>query len=74
MPNRRLLSPEFRVWSERGQETPLASVDASCHFLHSGPGAVAAFSACRDHALVSMSFTYFQNSKSFQLQMLKYEF
>ncbi|XP_026320254.1 A disintegrin and metalloproteinase with thrombospondin motifs adt-2-like isoform X2 [Hyposmocoma kahamanoa] len=51
VPNRRLLSPEFRVWSERGQETPLSSVDVSCHFLHSGPGAVAAFSACRDHAL-----------------------
>ncbi|KAJ0182622.1 hypothetical protein K1T71_001991 [Dendrolimus kikuchii] len=51
VPNRRLLSPEFRVWSERGQEAPLSAVDASCHFLHSGPGTVAAFSACKDHAL-----------------------
>ncbi|XP_030026870.2 A disintegrin and metalloproteinase with thrombospondin motifs adt-2 [Manduca sexta] len=51
VPNRRLVAPEFRVWSERGAEEPLSSVDSSCHYLHSGPGAVAAFSACRDHAL-----------------------
>ncbi|XP_012551184.1 A disintegrin and metalloproteinase with thrombospondin motifs adt-2 [Bombyx mori] len=51
VPNRRLVSPEFRVWTERGEEKPLSSVDASCHFLHASPNAVAAFSACKDHAL-----------------------
>ncbi|XP_049880503.1 A disintegrin and metalloproteinase with thrombospondin motifs adt-2-like [Pectinophora gossypiella] len=51
VPNRRLVSPQFRVWSERGQEAPLSGADASCHFLHAGPGAVAALSACRDHTL-----------------------
>lgn len=53
VPNRRLVSPQFGVWSEEGQEKPLSAIDASCHFLHSGPSTVAAFSACRDHALVS---------------------
>ncbi|XP_059048068.1 A disintegrin and metalloproteinase with thrombospondin motifs adt-2-like [Achroia grisella] len=51
VPNRRLVSPQFRVWSDEGQEEPLSTVDATCHFLHSGPGAVAAFSACKDHTL-----------------------
>ncbi|CAB3240453.1 unnamed protein product [Arctia plantaginis] len=53
VPNRRLVSPEFRVWSDLGQESTLSSIDASCHFLHNGSGSntVAAFSACRDHAL-----------------------
>ncbi|XP_028176382.1 A disintegrin and metalloproteinase with thrombospondin motifs adt-2-like [Ostrinia furnacalis] len=51
VPNRRLVSPQFQVWSDRGQEEPLSAVDASCHFQHSGAGAVAALSACRDHAL-----------------------
>ncbi|KAI5635748.1 reprolysin family propeptide domain-containing protein [Phthorimaea operculella] len=52
VPNRRLLSPQFGVWSEDGQDAPLSAADSSCHFLHAGPGAVAALSACRDHALV----------------------
>ncbi|KAJ8736459.1 hypothetical protein PYW08_007115 [Mythimna loreyi] len=51
VPNRRLVSPEFRVWSDQGQEATLSAVDPTCHFQHSGPNAVAAFSACRDHAL-----------------------
>ncbi|XP_026731681.1 A disintegrin and metalloproteinase with thrombospondin motifs adt-2-like [Trichoplusia ni] len=51
VPNRRLVSPEFRVWTDLGQESKLSAVDPSCHFLHSGPNSVAAFSACRDHSL-----------------------
>ncbi|XP_013194658.2 A disintegrin and metalloproteinase with thrombospondin motifs adt-2 [Amyelois transitella] len=51
VPNRRLVAPQFGVWSERGQEEPLSAVDVSCHFLHAGPDAVAAFSACKDHSL-----------------------
>ncbi|XP_053617820.1 A disintegrin and metalloproteinase with thrombospondin motifs adt-2-like [Plodia interpunctella] len=51
VPNRRLVSPQFGVWSERGPERPLSTVDVSCHFLHAGTNAVAAFSACKDHSL-----------------------
>ncbi|KAH9641603.1 hypothetical protein HF086_009206, partial [Spodoptera exigua] len=51
VPNRRLVSPEFRVWSDQGQEATLSAVDPSCHFQHAGSNAVAAFSACKDHAL-----------------------
>nr|XP_026494741.1 A disintegrin and metalloproteinase with thrombospondin motifs adt-2-like [Vanessa tameamea] len=57
LPNRRLVSPQFRVWSEDGPDEPLSSVDSSCHFLHSGPGAVAAFSACKDHTLHGLIMT-----------------
>ncbi|XP_038208289.1 A disintegrin and metalloproteinase with thrombospondin motifs adt-2-like isoform X1 [Zerene cesonia] len=57
VPNRRLVSPQFRVWSERGEEDPLSDVDANCHFLHSGPGTVAAFSACKDHAFHGLIVT-----------------
>lgn len=53
LPNRRLVSSQFRVWSENGPDEALSTIDSTCHFLHSGPGAVAAFSACRDHKLVS---------------------
>ncbi|KAL4716069.1 hypothetical protein ACJJTC_002834 [Scirpophaga incertulas] len=51
VPNRRLVSRHFRVWSESGQEPRLSAAEASCHFLHAGPDAVVALSACRDHAL-----------------------
>ncbi|XP_072937125.1 A disintegrin and metalloproteinase with thrombospondin motifs adt-2-like [Epargyreus clarus] len=57
VPNRRLVAPQFRVWSEHGQDEPLSAVDASCHFLHTGPGAVAAFSACRDRSLHGLIVT-----------------
>ncbi|KAJ2947773.1 hypothetical protein O0L34_g9553 [Tuta absoluta] len=57
VPNRRLLSPQFGVWSEEGEDAPLSAVDSSCHFLHAGPGAVAALSACRDHALHGLIVT-----------------
>ncbi|CAH2102707.1 unnamed protein product [Euphydryas editha] len=57
LPNRRLVSPHFKVWSENGPDDPLSSVDSSCHFLHTGPGAVAAFSACRDHTLHGLIMT-----------------
>ncbi|XP_045775267.1 A disintegrin and metalloproteinase with thrombospondin motifs 14-like [Maniola jurtina] len=57
IPNRRLISPQFRVWSDHGPDEPLSTVDSSCHFLHSSPGAVAAFSACRDHALHGLIMT-----------------
>ncbi|CAG9132357.1 unnamed protein product [Plutella xylostella] len=49
VPNRRLLSPHFRVWGSEGAET--ADDAPACHYLHAGPGAVAALSACRSHAL-----------------------
>ncbi|XP_063549121.1 A disintegrin and metalloproteinase with thrombospondin motifs adt-2-like [Cydia strobilella] len=51
VPNRRLVARAFGVWSERGRDAPLSAVDASCHFQHAGVDAVAAFSACKDHAL-----------------------
>ncbi|XP_073958021.1 A disintegrin and metalloproteinase with thrombospondin motifs adt-2-like isoform X2 [Choristoneura fumiferana] len=51
VPNRRLLARGFGVWSESGHDAPLSAVDATCHFQHAGPDAVAAFSACKDHAL-----------------------
>lgn len=62
VPNRRLVSPEFRVWTDLGQESKLSAVDPSCHFLHSGPNSVAAFSACRDHSLVSITHTSYNIS------------
>ncbi|XP_047511015.1 A disintegrin and metalloproteinase with thrombospondin motifs 14-like [Pieris napi] len=57
VPNRRLLAPQFRVWSEKGEEEPLSDVDASCHYLHAGTDSVAAFSACKDHALHGLIVT-----------------
>ncbi|CAK1544623.1 unnamed protein product [Leptosia nina] len=57
VPNRRLVSPQFRVWSDNGEEESLSDVDATCHFLHAGVDAVAAFSACRDHALHGLIVT-----------------
>ncbi|RVE49347.1 hypothetical protein evm_005962 [Chilo suppressalis] len=50
VPNRRLVSSNFRVWSDQGPE-PVTITDTSCHFLNAGSGAVAALSACKDHAL-----------------------
>ncbi|XP_013134598.1 PREDICTED: A disintegrin and metalloproteinase with thrombospondin motifs 7-like [Papilio polytes] len=57
LPNRRLVSPQFAVWSENGEEAPLSSIDTSCHYLHAGPNTVAAFSACKDHALHGLIVT-----------------
>ncbi|CAG9581270.1 unnamed protein product [Danaus chrysippus] len=68
LPNRRLVSPQFRVWSEDGPEDPLSATDSSCHFLHSGPGAVAAFSACRDHALHGLIMT---DNSTYEVRPLK---
>ncbi|GBP29271.1 hypothetical protein EVAR_78965_1 [Eumeta japonica] len=52
VPNRKLVANQFGVWSGRGEEPALASPDVFCHYLHAGPDVVAAFSACRDHALI----------------------
>ncbi|CAH2050237.1 unnamed protein product, partial [Iphiclides podalirius] len=57
VPNRRLVSPQFAVWSEQGQEAPLSAIDTSCHYLHAGPTTVAAFSACKDHTLHGLIVT-----------------
>ncbi|CAK1601860.1 unnamed protein product [Parnassius mnemosyne] len=57
VPNRRLMSPQFSVWSERGEETPLSTIENSCHYLHAGPTTVAAFSACKDHVLHGLIVT-----------------
>lgn len=60
VPNRRLVSPQFAVWSEQGQEVPHTVIDTSCHYLHAGTATVAAFSACKDHTLVSeIRFTFY---------------
>ncbi|XP_068626453.1 A disintegrin and metalloproteinase with thrombospondin motifs adt-2-like [Battus philenor] len=57
VPNRRLVSPQFAVWSETGEEAPLSEIDTSCHYLHAGTTTVAAFSACKDQALHGLIVT-----------------
>ncbi|XP_050670666.1 A disintegrin and metalloproteinase with thrombospondin motifs adt-2-like isoform X2 [Leptidea sinapis] len=57
VPNRRLVSPQFRVWSENGEEEPLSDVNPSCHFLHTGSDTVAALSSCNNHALHGLIMT-----------------